>query len=486
MNKNILVTGEEMRRMEARAMNDYGIDEMQMIENAARSLFDACPKVETARIFCGTGNNGADGYALARLLKNHGVTVSVVALGPSNNRNAAIARAMGIPITPFEAMEDEDAELYVDALFGTGLSRDIAGAASSLIAYVNSKSGYKLAVDIPSGINADTGAVMGSAFYADTTVTFGALKRGLFQYPGHEFAGHVVLGDCSLPREAMEDTRCYLTDSVQLPKRKQNSNKGDFGRLLCVCGSLGMAGAAYMAAQAAVKSGCGLVTLAVPTCIWPQIASRLTEAMTLPLPDNGTTVTREAKEALKVAAEGCQTLLIGCGMRNTDETSYIVREAIECFAGKNIVIDADGLNALSGTKDCFEGTVITPHPGEMARLLNTDIVSVQKDRIAAAQAFANERRCTVVLKGALTVTAYPDGRVFVNTTGNAGMAGGGFGDVLAGLTASFTAQGITDAPHTAAYLHGEAGDWCAARYSQHAMSATDLLSALPVVIKKHV
>lgn len=483
---NLVVTAEEIRRMEARAMKQYGIDEMLMIENAARSLLDACPKVKTARIFCGTGNNGADGYALARHLKNRGTEVSVVSLGPSDNRNAAIVKAMGIPITPQEAMEDTEAELYVDALFGTGLSRDITGKAAELIAYINGKSGYKLAVDIPSGINADTGAVMGLAFRADTTVTFGALKRGLFQYPGHDFAGHIVLGDCSLPREVIEDTRCYLVGEVILPKRRRDANKGDFGRLLCVCGSLGMAGAAYMSAQAAVKSGCGLVTLAVPESILPQVASRLTEAMTLPLPDNGVSLTRAAKEAIDKAAERSQALLIGCGMRNTDETSYIVREAIERFAGKKIVLDADALNALSGTPDYFKGTVITPHPGEMARLLDTDIASVQKDRITAAQSFAKARQCTVVLKGALTVTAYPDGRVFVNTSGNAGMAGGGFGDVLAGLTASFMAQGMEDAPHIAAYLHGEAGDLCAARYSQNAMSAADILDALPEVIKKHV
>lgn len=483
---NFLATREEMRRMERRTMERFGIDELLMIENAARSLFDACPKVETARIFCGTGNNGADGYALARHLKNHGIKVSVVSLGTSNNQNAAIARAMGIPITPYEAMTDEEAGLYVDALFGTGLSRDITGAAKELIAYINGKNGYKLAVDIPSGINADTGEVMGSAFRADMTVTFGLAKRGLFQYPGHDFAGKVVIGDCALPLEAVEDTRCYLTGRVTLPTRKRDANKGDFGRLLCVCGSLGMAGAAYMAAQAAVKSGCGLVTLAVPESILPQTASRLTEAMTLPLPDDGVSLTRAAKEKLTEAAERNQTLLIGCGMRNTEETSYIVREAVERFAGKNIVIDADGLNALSGTPDYFEGTVITPHPGEMARLLDTDIASVQKDRITAAQSFSKAHRCTVVLKGALTVTAYPDGRVFVNPTGNAGMAGGGFGDVLAGLTASFMAQGIEDAPHIAAYLHGEAGDLCAERYSQNAMSAGDILAALPEVIKKHV
>lgn len=484
MSGRLLLTAEEMRAADRAAMTRFLISEDVLIENAALSLLRECPDVRSARIVVGSGNNGADGYALARHLYNRGTEVKILTLCEADHPNARIAKAMGIPVLRWNEAENDSAGLYVDALFGTGLSRAVTGEAAELVAYMNGQSGYKLAVDIPSGIDADTGAVLGTAFRADKTVTFGFDKRGLWQYPGHEYAGKIVVSDISLPRAVRPDSRCYLTESVTLPVRGADTNKGSFGKLLCVCGSYGMAGAAYMSAKTALKSGCGLVTLALPGCILPQVASRLTEAMTVPLPDNGKTVEKEARAVIDELSEKADVLLIGCGMRNTEVCSYIVKEAVRRFAPRPVVIDADGLNVLQNDKDVLEKTVITPHPGEMARLLGTDIASVQKDRIGTAKAFSSRYGCTVVLKGALTVTAYPDGRVFVNTTGNPGMASGGSGDVLAGLTASLLSQKIEDAPHKAAFIHGLAGDLAAEKYSENAMSASDLIRMMPRAIKK--
>jgi len=478
-----LLTAESMRLADRRAIDFFGISEDILIENAALALFRECPKAKTARIFAGGGNNGADGYALARHLHLNGTETEIIALCPAKHKNAKIAEKLGIKITPFEKIEDKETDLIVDALFGTGLCREITGEAAKMIAYMNAKSGFKLSADIPSGVNADTGEVMGCAFKADKTVTFGFLKQGLFQYPGHGFAGEIVRAYISIPEDGI-DADAFLVRNIVLPERKRDSNKGNHGNLLCVAGSYGMSGAAYMATKAALKTGCGLVTLAVPDIILPQVAKRVPEAMTIGCAHNKKTFIKEATEDIIEASKKANTLLIGPGMRNTEETAYLVKEAVGLFKGKNIVIDADGLNCLSDNPKLFEGAVITPHPGEMARLLKTDAASVNKDRKSSTLNFAEKYGCTVVLKGALTVTATPDGFCFYNTTGNPGMAQGGSGDVLSGITASFMAQGFTDAPVKAAYIHGLAGDLCSEKLAEGAFSATDIIKAIPYSIKK--
>ena len=244
-----------------------------------------------------------------------------------------------------------------------------------------------------------------------------------------------------------------------------------------------MSGAAYMAAKSALKSGCGLVTLAVPEVIRSEVAKKLPESMTVGGADNGKTFIKEALSDISEAASKANTLLIGPGMRKTEETAYLVKEAISLFKGKNIVIDADGLNCLSDSPEYLRGAVITPHPGEMARLLDTDIASVQKDRRSSASLFAKKYGCTVVLKGALTITATPDGKCYYNTTGNPGMAKGGSGDVLSGIVAAFLAQGMEDAAVKAVFIHGLSGDLCEEEFSESAFLATDLIKKLPRAIK---
>ncbi len=478
-----LLSAASMRLADRRAIEHFGIDEDILIENAALALFRECPKVKTARIFAGSGNNGADGYALARHLFLNGTETEIIALSPATHKNAEICGKLGIKITPFSEMEDREAELLVDAVFGTGLSREVTGIAAEMISYINEKSGFRLSVDIPSGVNADTGEVMGIAVNADKTVTFGFYKQGLYQYPGHGYAGEIVKAYISIPEDGIPGD-AFLVDRISLPVRKRDSNKGNHGNLLCIAGSYGMSGAAYMATKAAVKTGCGLVTLAVPDIISGQVAPKIPEAMTIGCAHNKKTFIKEAISDIYDVSKKANTLLIGPGMRNTEETAYLVKEAVGLFKGKNIVIDADGLNCLSESPKLFEGAVITPHPGEMARLLKTDAASVNKDRKCSAVSFAKEYGCTVILKGALTVTATPDGRCFYNTTGNPGMAQGGSGDVLSGITASFMAQSMEDAPVKAAFIHGLAGDLCKKKYAEGAYSATDIIKVIPDAIKK--
>lgn len=470
-----------VRQADENAEKLFGISEELLIENAASALFDECPEVKSAVILAGPGNNGADGFALARRLFLSGCDTEVLTLCPVSHKNAEIAEKLGIKIHDFAEREKEEAELYVDALFGTGLSRPVDGKAGEMIAYMNSKNGIKIAVDVPSGADADTGAVPGAAVRADKTVTFAFAKTGLFQFPCADYAGKVVIKDIFLP-DTVGDTKRYIVKSAHIPRRGKNTHKGTYGHLLCITGSESMAGAAYMSAEAAVKSGCGLVTVLVPDVIGNIVSQKLTEAMVVPLQASGGTFGRKAASCAEEYFSRTDTLLIGCGIRNTPETAYLVREAVSGFKG-NKVIDADGLNVLADAPELLKGAVITPHPGEMARLMKTDIASVERDRVQNAVSFSEKYGCTVVLKGARTVTAYPDGRAYINDGGNPGMANGGSGDVLAGLIASFTAQGIPDAAVAAVSIHSLAGSFAAEEYSENAMSATDIIKMIPKAIK---
>lgn len=475
------VLSHDMRRADENAEKLYGITEQMLIENAASALYDECPKAKSAVILAGPGNNGADGFALAIKLFLSGCAVEVLTLCPVKHKHAEIAAKLGVKINDFYKRETKEAELYIDALFGTGLSRPVAGKAEQMILYMNGQTGMKISVDVPSGADSDTGAVSGAAVYADKTVTFAFAKPGLFQFPCADYAGKVVIRDIFLP-DTLGDTKRYIVKSASLPVRAKNTHKGTYGHLAALTGSETMAGAAYMSAEAAVKSGCGLVTALVPDAVGTVVSQKLTEAMVVPLPSQNGVFKKEAFSKAEKYFEKANTLLVGCGISNTEETAYLVREAVSKFKGKKI-IDADGLNVLADSPSVLTGAVITPHPGEMARLMKTDIASVEKDRVHSAVSFAEKYGCTVVLKGARTVTAYPDGRAYINDGGNPGMANGGSGDVLAGIIASFTAQGIEDAEVAAVYIHSLAGSFAAEEYSENAMSATDIIKMIPRAIK---
>lgn len=466
----LVTNSKQMRDIDFFATNNLLIPSIILMENAAIGVLKHCPPAKNARVFCGKGNNGGDGFALARHLHLKGITTEVVILDDNLFGDALlnfeIIKKMGIKYTSFnECDKNEGFDLIVDALLGTGLKGEVKPIVAEIINYINSCSGFKLSIDIPSGVDADTGQAT-TAVMADRTISLHLPKIGVLQHPGAVFAGELIVVDISIPNNILE-TKTYLLDKAfarsLLPPRGAACHKGNFGHVATVCGSRGMVGAAYLCTQAAVRGGSGLVTAFVPECIITPLSAKLTEAMIAPI-DNFS-----AKDAV----------VVGCGLRDSHD---IVEKIIKLSS--KVVIDADGINAICNNIDILKGTVITPHPGEMARLTKTSVAEVQADRVSFARNFAVQNGCTVVLKGAMTVIAGCDGSVYINPTGNSGMATGGSGDVLAGLLASFLGQGLDDvsASCLAVYVHGLAGDLCAQRIGKHGMAAGDILKAIPKAI----
>jgi NAD(P)H-hydrate epimerase len=356
---------------------------------------------------------------------------------------------------------------------------------------MNAAGRHIVAVDIPTGIDADTGAVMGTAVKADLTVTMGLLKRGLILYPGALHAGTVRVADIGIPSGAIEkeNINLALLDRGSawgvIPSRQRDAHKGDYGHLMVVGGSPGKAGAAAMAARGALRTGAGLVSVATPNAIVPIIQSQLAEAMCIPSAESieGTLGIGAVDELLK-AADAMSAVAIGPGLSTHFETVQAVRNLIQSMACP-LVVDADGLNALAGHTNILKRTkapvILTPHPGEMGRLLSIAAADVQKDRVGVASRFAREFNVTLVLKGAGTVVAVPDGRVFINSSGNPGMATGGTGDVLTGMIGGLLAQGFTSgqAACMGVYLHGLAGDLAAKEKGEAALIAGDLIERIP-------
>jgi NAD(P)H-hydrate epimerase len=353
-----------------------------------------------------------------------------------------------------------------------------------------------VALDIPTGIDADTGAVMGTAVKADLTVTMALLKRGLVLHPGAAHAGTVRVADIGIPRQAVdsENIQVSLLDHGStwglLAPRSRDAHKGSFGHVMIVAGSLGKAGAAVMAARAALRAGAGLVSVAAPNSIVPIIQQSIAEAMCIPAAESiDGTLGMGAAHELARAASTMDACAIGPGLTTHSETVQTVRDLVPALSIP-MVIDADGLNAIAGAPDILKKAkapvIVTPHPGEMARLLNVSPVDVQKDRIGVASQFARTYRVTVVLKGAATIVASPDGRVFVNSTGNPGMATGGTGDALTGMIASFLGQGhpAGQAACLGVYLHGLAGDLAATEKGEAGMIAGDLIEKIPQAIRE--
>jgi hydroxyethylthiazole kinase-like uncharacterized protein yjeF len=386
--------------------------------------------------------------------------------------------------------------VIVDAMFGVGLSSPLKGNYAIAAELMNMAGRPVVAVDIPTGINADTGEVMGSAVRADLTVTMVLPKRGLVLYPGAAYAGQVRVADIGIPTQVIEK------EGIQVGllerglawgltgERDRDSHKGDFGHLMVIAGSLGKAGAAVMAAKGALRTGAGLVSVAAPMGLIPVIQQQVMEAMCIPAGESidGTLGISSENELLK--ASGSMTACaIGPGLTTHYETVQVIRNLVRRITIP-MVIDADGVNALAGSADMLKkakaSVVMTPHPGEMARLLGVSTDDIQKDRIGAAMDFAEQFSITLVLKGAGTVIATPHGEVFINTTGNPGMATGGTGDVLTGMIGSLLAQGYgpTQASCLAVYLHGLAGDLAAEEKGEAGMIAGDVIEKIPKAIKQ--
>ncbi len=502
-----LATSSQMKELDRRAIQERGIPSIDLMERAAAGVAEAAldllpvrPGRARASVLCGAGNNGGDGIAAARLLFLQGVRVRVFLVGryerltPDALEETRRLSECGVELEPFDRNSEDQAEwiaashVLVDALFGVGLSREIAqdSAAAAAVELMNRSRGRIVAADVASGVEADTGKVLGCAVKADRTITFTLPKVGQFVGDGALCSGQVEVRDIGIPADLVRRTACAAVtverEYVQeaLPPRKIDGHKGDFGKLLVVGGSVGYTGAPYLTASAAVRSGCGLVYLGVPESIWEIEAARCVSAMPFPLAGGGE-LREAALPAVMEKLEGCDVLAVGPGLGRNGDTAELVREVLK-RTEKPVVLDADGINALEGHIDVLDArrdrvTILTPHDGEFARL-GGDLTA---GRAEAARRFALRHGCTLVLKGHRTVTATAAGTVLVNTTGNSGLAKGGSGDVLTGIIASLLAQGA--APVRAAaggvWLHGRAGDLAAERLTAWCVTPEDVISQLP-------
>jgi hydroxyethylthiazole kinase-like uncharacterized protein yjeF len=499
-----LVSAPEMRAIDRAAIEGMGIPGLELMERAGAAVARAAGSLvgPGGRVLalCGAGNNGGDGYVAARLLRQAGADARVAALAPRERlRGDALAaresaERAGVPV---EDLADPDAlaaragDVIVDALFGTGLARAPEGVYARAIARVAAlrEGGARVvAVDVPSGLSADTGRPLGPCVRADRTVTFAFQKRGLVLYPGAELAGEVEVADIGIPARAAVSVPvcCELVTEEEarglVPVRRPEAHKGDAGRVLVIAGSPGKSGAAHLALAGALRGGAGLVTLAARGAVLPFALAGRPEAMSVELPGEGPLALGDL-DALADAARSADALVIGPGIPRGRETPLLLRSLLE-RAGVPAVLDADALNALAERPDLLAGlpvpVILTPHPGEMARLVGGSVASVQEDRIAIAAARAREWGCVVVLKGARTVVASPGSPPSVVPAGNAGMATGGTGDVLAGLAGALLASKLPpfDAARVAAFAHGLAGDLAALRLGQRGLLAGDLADAL--------
>ena len=499
-----VLTAEQMRRFDRWAISEIGIPGLVLQENAALGVVEAIgerfPSSEDVLVLCGPGNNGGDGLAVARHLHARGYACRVWLAVPTTHLagDAASQRSflerLGIEVhdmtdADFEALPPAD--LVVDALFGTGLKRPLEGRFASLVQSVNAHAAPVVAVDLPSGLDASRGEPIGVHAIAELTVTFARPKIAHVLDPAALAVGSLVVVDLGVPWADLEHDGplCNLLLGEELaswlPARRADSHKGDFGHLLLVAGSAGMSGAAVLAARAAVRAGAGLVTLAVPDGIRAECHAGCLESMTVALGPRGEPVLLTSHvETLLDAASSRDALAVGPGLGGADATRSALRDLV-ARSRLPLVLDADGLNAFAGRVDDLASRagdlVLTPHPGELARLLGTSSAAVQRDRLAAAREGAARARAVVVLKGHQTLIAEPDGDVAINPTGNPGMATGGAGDVLTGLIGALLAQAFepSAAARLGVFLHGLAGDLAAAQVGERSLSASDLIEYLP-------
>jgi len=511
-----LVTASEMQRMDKKTIQSFGLPGRLLMENAGRGATDIFMKTfgrpgsKKIGIMAGRGNNGGDGFVMARYLAQKGLNVSVFLLARRTQLKGDAAENFKLlaPLQiPVHEMPDQAAfsrrraaigrmDLWIDAILGTGLNSEVKGFFKAVIDSLNRLGKPTLAVDIPSGLNADTAQPCGTCIRAHTTATFAFAKIGHVLYPGAEYTGKLEVIDIGVPPHVAAEVgpRQFLltTEDIRgcLKSRLPDTHKGHTGHLLVLAGSPGKTGAAAMTAMSAMRSGAGLVTLGIPANLNPVLETQVLEAMTCPLPQTPTgEFAVSAWGEIKKRLIGKKCLAMGPGIGTAEETKALVLKILKgCRIP--VVIDADGLNCLAGHTQhflkCKGPVVITPHPGEMARLMRTTAGRVQEDRIKNAREFAQRHLVHVVLKGARTVIAHPDGSVFVNPTGNPGMASGGMGDVLTGVIAGLIAQGYSPdvSAHVGTYLHGAAADALLQKHRPFGFIASDVMDNLPLEIGK--
>lgn len=513
-----LVTGKEMSEIEQKTIVDWGIPQIVLMENAGLKVVAEIKllvkelKGKKIILIVGKGNNGGDALVVARHLSNNGADVKVFLVGHKEFTEASLINyeiAQRLPITFYSVVNDNDlhllklnlhyTDILVDGLFGTGFQGQAKGMAKKVIETVNEYNCYKISIDLPSGLNADNGKVLGPCIKADMTVTFALPKVGLAIEPGIGFAGEIKVADISIPHQVIKDynpQKLMLTKEIinrYLPRRKSDSHKGTYGHLLIIGGSVGMMGAPYLSGRGGFALGAGLVTIVVPKSIQQGLATTLPEAMVHPVAetDGGTLGLVSGPDILKLA-KGKNAIVIGPGMGFNQETTPLLKWLLSQKELENIpvIIDADALKGLGQDlnmlKDFKTPVIITPHPGEMARILKISPREVQENRLEVSERLAKDWGIWVVLKGKNTIIATPKGQILVNPTGSAALATAGTGDILAGMMGALIgqSQNITYAIATAVYLHGLAGQLVSQQIGEISSKALDIINSVPMVIKK--
>ena len=511
-----VITAAQMQELERRTIGEGRIPATTLMERAGSGVA-ACIEQwvgtvsgKTITVVCGKGNNGGDGFVAARLLRRRRANVRVLTMASLSelSRDAALMYRQFVKVAgkssviPYRSKDTarallQESHLLVDALLGTGLSSAVTGRYGEVIESMNEVNRPVVAIDLPSGLHADTGTAFGQAVRASLTVTFGLPKTGLYQNQGIDLSGTINLVDIGIPPSYVDAIKSHVTvitpQWVQgcLPRRERSGHKGTYGHAGIIAGSIGKTGAAALAAQAALRVGAGLVTVATPSSVNDILEAKLLEVMTLPMPETkARTLSRAALDRLLAFMATRDAVAIGPGLSTHHETVELV-QTLTGRLDRPAVLDADALNALTGRTavlaSCKTPPIITPHPGEMARLeAEATSQTVNRDRIGTATRFARERGLFVILKGARTIIARPDGAVAICPTGNPGMATAGTGDVLTGMVVGLLAQGLPswEAACTATYLHGAAGDLAAAMKGEVGMIAGDLLEHIPTALNR--
>ena len=495
-------TTAQMREAE-RLSDEMGVTSQRLMENAGCAAAAFIRKtVQTAAgrnfmVFCGGGNNGGDGFVVARKLFEEGAKVIAVLCGgvpKSEEARYMYDCVLSAGITMLDFLDDRqkieqylsDAEFIVDALFGTGFSGEFCGAVGEVTELMNGANATRFSLDVPSGVDAESGMAAKGSVCADFTVAFDAMKPGHLLLPGKEYCGKTAVCDIGIPHEVQAKMRqtCFAVEENMVfssfRKRPRTSNKGNFGKLLCLTGSRRYPGAALLSAYAALRSGAGLVTVATVEKTVDRIVSRIPEATFLALPENEDgTVALEAAKLLRTPVQKSEAILLGCGLGRSEELTDLIRFVFENAEG-TVILDADGINSIVSEPEILlsakKTPILTPHIGEMARLCRKTVAEVLENRVELAVETAKKYGAVIVLKDATTIIASPNGDVYFNPTGNPGLAKGGSGDCLAGFVASLAAQGFieTAAAVCGVYLHGLAADQAVKDRSEYGLLPTDL------------
>jgi NAD(P)H-hydrate epimerase len=516
--KHYLVTASEMQKMDKETIETFGLPGIVLMENAGRCAIDyfmlQYSNLPDKRIgiLAGSGNNGGDGFVMARYLLSAGEDV-IVFLMTKNEKLSGDARfnyerllLMSVHIIE---LPDENAlnpqfyilntrNIWIDALLGTGLRSDVEGRYKKMITFLKVSNHPIFAVDIPSGLHADTGNICGTAIKADATITFGHQKIGMAMPTGKQYCGKLAIADIGIPRQITESIapRQYLltskTINLELYNRPSSAHKGTTGHVLVIGGSTGKTGACALTSRAAIRSGCGLVTLGIAKTLNSILETQLMEVMTQPLTEEIPGILGlNAFDEIMQASQGKKCIAIGPGMGTLLNTQTLIQKLIKEIPVP-MVIDADAINALAGQAECLHKAkamhILTPHPGEMARLTGLSTREIQSDRITFARHFAQSHHVILVLKGEKTIIAHPDGRVAINPTGNPGMASGGMGDVLTGMIAGMIAQNFChgDAVETAVFIHGMASDMLLRKIGKIGFMASDVIDTIPLALEECV